>query len=269
MNVVDACLEAQMQKNHDDARQLFDPTAAHLDPVAVCRFIEHRLAFAQEPVCRADLSGGVLYRECLARLARLARGPRDVLRPVAFLPGLVSMGLMRWFDRLVVGRTIDSLRADAQAVYGCNVSASSATEDAQWQAIFEWLRVEPAVAQRLVLEITETTPLDPLSGRAFVHRVRQAGCRIAIDDFGAGHSAHNHFVVGRPDIVKLDRSMLAMIRDNAVGRYQVRRLVALTHESAGHVVVEGVESEIDRQMSIDAGVRWAQGDHFSRRSDAA
>ncbi|KVP56946.1 diguanylate phosphodiesterase [Burkholderia ubonensis] len=266
MNVVDARLEAQMQENHDDAGQLFDPTAAHPDSVAVCRFIERRLAFAREPVCRTDLSGGVLYRECLARLAR---GQRDVLRPVAFLPGLVSMGLMRWFDQLVVSRTIDSLRADAQAVYGCNVSASSATEDAQWQAIFDRLHVEPALAQRLVLEITETTPLDPLSGRAFVHRARQTGCRIAIDDFGAGHSAHNHFVVGRPDIVKLDRSMLAMIRNNAVGRYQVRRLVALTHENAGHVVVEGVETELDRQMSIDAGVRWAQGDHFSRRSDAA
>ncbi|PCE32267.1 EAL domain-containing protein [Burkholderia ubonensis] len=266
MYAVDARLEAQMHNNHDDAGQLFDPTATHPDPVAVCRFIERRLAFAREPVCRTDLSGGVLYHECLARLAR---GQRDLLRPVAFLPRLVSMGLMCWFDQLVVGRTIDSLRADAKAVYGCNVSASSATEDAQWQAIFDRLHAEPAVAQRLVLEITETAPLDPVSGRPFVQQVRQTGCRIAIDDFGAGYSAQNHLVVGQPDIVKLDRSMLSMIRNNAVGRYQVRRLVALAHETAGQVVVEGVETELDRQMVIDAGVRWAQGDHFSRRSDVA
>ncbi|MDI9701383.1 EAL domain-containing protein, partial [Burkholderia cenocepacia] len=91
----------------------------------------------------------------------------------------------------------------------------------------------------------------------------------AIDDFGVGFSALNNLVVGNPDIVKLDRSVLSLIKRNAIGRYQFRRLIAFAHEGARHVVVEGVESEIDRQIIVDAGVAWAQGIRFSWRSPAA
>ncbi|RQQ01946.1 EAL domain-containing protein [Burkholderia stagnalis] len=250
----------------DEADPLFDTGGAHVDLVAACRYIENRLEFAREPVCRTDLSGGELYRECLARFAD---GPRNLLRPASFLPRISAMGLMRWFDQLVVRRTIDSLRADAHAVYGCNVSATSATEDAGWRAIFDELDDAPSVAKRLVIEITETAPLNPVTGRAFVSRIRQSGCRIAIDDFGVGYSAANHLVVGNPDIVKMDRLMLVLVRHNAVGRYQLRRLVAQAYEHARDIVAEGVENELDRRVMMDAGIPWAQGFHFSGRAHVA
>ena len=136
------------------------------------------------------------------------------------------------------------------------------------RAIFRRLEREPSVAARRVLEITETGPLNPVAGRSFVNRVRQAGCRIAIDDSGVGFSALNNLVVGNPDIVKLDRSILSLIKRNAIGRYQFRRLIAFAHEGARHVVVEGVESEVDRQIIVDAGVAWAQGVRFAWRSPA-
>lgn len=255
-----------MKTNRDEAGPLFDTGGAHADLLAACHYIENRLEFAREPVCRTDLSGGVLYRECLARFSD---GQRNLLRPAVFLPRIAAMGLMRWFDQLVVRRTIDSLRADAQAIYGCNVSATSATDDAAWRAIFDALDDAPSVAQRLVIEITETAPLHPVAGRAFVSRFRQSGCRIAIDDFGVGYSAANHIVVGNPDIVKMDRSMLVLIRHNAVGRYQLRRLVAQAYEHARDIVAEGVESELDRQVMMDAGIPWAQGYHFSGHAHAA
>ncbi|TCW77361.1 diguanylate phosphodiesterase [Burkholderia sp. SRS-46] len=266
MNADEGRREATMTTNRDEVGPLFDTGGAHSDLLAACRYIDSRLEFAREPVCRTDLSGGELYRECLARFRD---EQRNLLRPAAFLPRIAAMGLMRWFDQLVVRRTIDSLRADVHAVYGCNVSACSATEDVAWRTIFDGLDCEPSVAKRLVIEITETAPLNPVTGRAFAHRIRQSGCRIAIDDFGVGHSAANHLVVGNPDIVKMDRSMLVLIRHNAVGRYQLRRLVAHAYEHARDVVAEGVENELDRQVMMDAGIQWAQGDHFSGRANAA
>ncbi|MGS0897383.1 EAL domain-containing protein [Burkholderia stagnalis] len=266
MNAVEARLEAGREANRDDMDLMFGIPDDHPDLASVRSFVESRLTFAHEPVCRADLSGGVLYHECLARLRS---GGRNPLSPLAFLPRLESLGLMRWFDRLVVSRTIDGLRADPQAVYGCNVSAASAIVDDAWLAIFRRLEHEPSIAARLVVEITETGPLNPVAGRSFVARFRQAGCRIAIDDFGVGFSAVNNLVVGNPDIVKLDKSILSMIKRNAIGHYQFRRLIAFAHEGARHVVVEGVENETDRQMIVDAGVAWAQGIRFSWRSPAA
>ena len=51
--------------------------------------------------------------------------------------------------------------------------------------------------------------------------------------------------------------------------YQFRRLIAFAHENARHVVVEGVENELDREILVDSGVAWAQGIRFSWRSPAA
>ncbi|MDN7701938.1 EAL domain-containing protein [Burkholderia semiarida] len=266
MNAVEARQEANRKANRDEIDRVFGARDDHPDLASVRSFVESRLGFAREPVCRADLSGGVLYQECLARLRW---GERDALPPLAFLPRLEALGLMRWFDRLVVGRMIDALRADTGAVYGCNIAAASAVVDDAWLAIFRRLECEPSVAARLVVEITETGPLNPVAGRSFVDRLRRAGCRIAIDDFGVGFSALNNLVVGNPDIVKLDRSILSMIKRNAIGRYRFRRLIAFAHEGARHVVVEGVESEMDRQIIVDAGVAWAQGIRFSWRSPAA
>ncbi|CAB3767671.1 diguanylate phosphodiesterase [Burkholderia sp. MSh2] len=266
MNAVEARQEANREANRDEIDLVFGAPDNHPDLESVRSFVASRLGFAQEPVCRSDLSGGVLYQECLARLRW---GERDVLPPAAFLPRLEVLGLMRWFDRLVVSRTIDRLRADPTAVFGCNVAAASAVVDDAWLAIFRRLELEPSVAARLVVEITETGPLNPVAGRSFVNRLRQAGSRIAIDDFGVGFSALNNLVVGNPDIVKLDRSILSMIKRNAIGRYQFRRLIAFAHEGARHVVAEGVESEMDRQIIMDAGVMWAQGIRFSWRSPAA
>ncbi|ABO56478.1 EAL domain-containing protein [Burkholderia vietnamiensis] len=266
MNAVEPRLEANRERNRDDIECVFGASDDHPDSASVRSFVESRLGFAREPVCRADLSGGVLYHECLARLRW---GAGESLAPGAFLPRLEALGLMRWFDRLVVGRTIDALRADPNAVYGCNIAAASAVLDSAWLAIFRRLEREPSVAARLVVEITETEPLNPVAGRAFVHRFRQAGCRVAIDDFGVGYSALNNLVVGNPDIVKLDRSVLSLIKRNAIGRYQFRRLIAFAHENARHVVVEGVENELDREILVDSGVAWAQGIRFSWRSPAA
>ncbi|MGU7775989.1 EAL domain-containing protein [Burkholderia sp. MR1-5-21] len=259
MSAVDGSHHANMKTPCDDLAPWFDAAGDRSDVASVYDFIESRLAFAREPVCRTDLSGGVLYQECLARLVC---GEHTVLRPAAFLPRLESMGLMCWFDQLVVRRTIERLSRDPDAIYGCNVAASSAVDDVRWQAVFDSLDREPSVAARLVIEITETVPLSPVFGRSFVRRFRQTGCRIAIDDFGVGYSALNNLVVGNPDIVKMDRSILPMLKHNAIGRYQLRRLVAFALENARHVVVEGVESELDRQMIADVGVSWAQGNYF-------
>ena len=160
MNAVEARLEANREANRDEIDLVFGAPDDHPDLASV-RCSWKAGSGSRKPVCRADLSGGVLYQECLARLRW---GERDTLPPVAFLPRLEALGLMRWFDRLVVGRTIDALRADPAAVYGCNVAAASAVVDDAWLAIFRRLEREPSVAARLVVEITETGPLNPSRG---------------------------------------------------------------------------------------------------------
>ena len=63
------------------------------------------------------------------------------------------------------------------------------------------LRKRPELAHRLVVEITETAALDDLDELArFVETLRHAGCRVALDDFGAGHTSLRHLQVLAVDI---------------------------------------------------------------------
>ena len=222
--------------------------------------IEAGLRLLHEPICRPDGTGEVLYRECLARL-----NVRDqVRRPDSFLPQLEAMGLMRWFDRLVMERVIDALSREGDAVLGCNVSGASAVDDAWWEPVYARLEREPQVAARLVIEITESAPLDPVAGRSFVFRLQRLGCRVAVDDFGKGYGVYTAMAIAHPDIVKLDRTLLLAAHRERLGVKRLQAMVKLASEYAPQVVVEGVATAQDLRVVVEAGAKWAQGWHFMR-----
>ncbi|MGN3967156.1 EAL domain-containing protein [Burkholderia gladioli] len=222
---------------------------------AVRGFVESRLSFRTEPVSTMVGQRAPLYAECLARLND---GGRSWL-PNSFLPQLEMLGLMRWFDALVFERVVGRLREDATLVLGCNLSASSTVFDAQWEGVFSWLSSMPGVASRLVVEITESAPLDAVQGRNFVRRVRHLGCRIAVDDFGVGYGVATGMAIGNPDIVKLDASVVAAARDDVIGRRNLHALSGIAAELAPEVVIEGIETEQDLHLAGQTSAQWFQG----------
>lgn len=106
---------------------------------------------------------------------------------------------MNEFYRIVVSSVIDRLALDETLTLGCNISAQSALISQSWEAIFDRLERLPGVADRLVIEITETAPVVPSQGRGFSRRLNSLGCRLAIDDFGAGYGVQNGMEIGTPD----------------------------------------------------------------------
>ena len=76
------------------------------------------------------------------------------------------------------------------------------------------MRLHPTVAQRLIIEITETAAIQDIDDtRGFVARVKDLGCRIAIDDFGAGYTSFRNLRKLGVDIVKIDGAFVEnMIR---------------------------------------------------------
>jgi len=92
---------------------------------------------------------------------------------------------------------------------------------------------------------------------------RDIGITIAMDDFGVGRSNFDRIVTLRPELVKLDRSVLA----DAVGDANARRLlpsvVELIHECGSKVVVEGVEDCSQALIALDAGADFLQGNYLS------
>lgn len=115
-------------------------------------------------------------------------------------------------------------------------------------------------APRVVLEITERASLDRLRGaRRRIEELREIGYRIALDDLGAGYSGLASFAQIVPEVVKLDRSLIASIHVNPVQQKLVRAMASVAHDLGCIVVGEGVEMEEEREALVDLGCDLLQG----------
>jgi EAL domain-containing protein (putative c-di-GMP-specific phosphodiesterase class I) len=120
--------------------------------------------------------------------------------------------------------------------------------------------------QNIVLEILEDAAKDGEQLKNFVDYYRQAGFLIAIDDFGTGHSNFDRVWELKPNIVKLDRSMLANARNNPGRQRWLARCIALLRETGALIILEGVETEDDALLALDSDADLAQGYLFAKPS---
>ena len=117
-------------------------------------------------------------------------------------------------------------------------------------------------AHRVVVEILETTAYDEENLARCVQYFRDLGCLVAIDDFGAGESNFERIWRLKPDIVKLDRSMVVEAMRTARVRRILPGLVSLIHEAGCLVVMEGLETAEHAMIAMESDVDFVQGFYF-------
>ncbi len=123
--------------------------------------------------------------------------------------------------------------------------------------------------ERLVLELSEHDPVDDYDVLAKVLApLRDKGLRLAIDDVGAGFSSLRHIMLTTPDVIKLDRSIVAGVGNDKLLLTLVQALVNFGHGAGATVVAEGVETLDDAAVLRAVGVDYAQGWYFGRPGPA-
>lgn len=217
---------------------------------------DSRVRLEAEPVWAVSDPSEILYFECLARI-QSATGQR--ISPDRFIPPLERLGLISVFDGHVVNLALKLLRAYPNLSFGVNLSAASAVPDAFWEVTLAEISNTPDLGHRFFVEITETAPVNPEKGHLFITHLKQSGCRVAIDDFGVGHSVRTAMLIKSPDVVKIDRTIMSGIRNGRYSNAVLRKLVASASRWAPQVVVEGVETESDLAVVRSSGAAWAQG----------
>ncbi len=234
------------------------------DIVDALRNNHFTLAF--QPIVDARTEQPV-YHESLLRM-RTSDG--DIVAAAHLIPIAEKLGLIRLVDFNVVELALETLHAESNARLSVNMSGVT-TADARWNArITDLLADHVSVTDRLVVEITETTVMNELDAtRDFIERLRELGCKVAIDDFGAGYSSYKNLKLLDADIVKLDGSFCERLSENTENQYFVRSLVDLAHQLGMKVVAEWVQTEADAAMLRDWGVDYLQGHLFGQaRIDA-
>ena len=119
-------------------------------------------------------------------------------------------------------------------------------------------------AERIVVEVLETSAVDVAAVDRAVAQLKAFGCLIAIDDFGAGHSNFERVFRLEPDIVKLDRNVIVRAMADKQGLRVVERMVALLHECGCLVLMEGIETADGAFVALCCDVDFVQGYHFGR-----
>jgi EAL domain-containing protein (putative c-di-GMP-specific phosphodiesterase class I) len=172
----------------------------------------------------------------------------------------------------------EAIEANACGVLGRKIR-EAATEGCPDAALFlnvhprefdeSWL-VQPddpifTHAHPIYLEITESVPLSHFSYcHSVLREVRSKGLMLAIDDFGAGYSNLKYIADLTPEIVKLDRELVANLGRSQRLRQLVRNIVRLCVDMGASVVAEGVEHADEADAAAECGAHYGQGWFFAR-----
>jgi EAL domain-containing protein (putative c-di-GMP-specific phosphodiesterase class I) len=115
------------------------------------------------------------------------------------------------------------------------------------------------------IEVTEAVPLKYFAQcESVLAELRKKGITLAIDDLGAGYSNLKYISDLVPDVVKLDRELIADIRQGTRQFRLLKGLVQLCKEMNAKVVAEGIETVLELVTVMAAGVDFAQGYLFAR-----
>jgi EAL domain-containing protein (putative c-di-GMP-specific phosphodiesterase class I) len=121
------------------------------------------------------------------------------------------------------------------------------------------------IAPRVILEITERTPLDELTDlRARLTALRSLGYRFAIDNLGAGHAGVATLAQLEPDVAKLDLSLIRGVDHDQVKQALVRALLEACRDMSIQAICEGVETSHERDTLVQLGADFMQGYLFAK-----
>ena len=222
---------------------------------------EERILFAFQPVVAAE-SGDVDYYECLLRM-RTKDG--RIVAAGDFVPILEQLGFIRLIDRYVLDKALTELAADPEVRLGFNISGLTAADRPWLRALTSQLRNRPGIASRIVIEITETAALYDIEESArFVAALREAGCRVALDDFGAGHTSLRHLQTLAVDTVKIDGSFVRNLGASPDNQVFLRHLLGLANGFGFYTIAEGVESAAEASILRHEGIDYMQGYYYGR-----
>jgi len=120
----------------------------------------------------------------------------------------------------------------------------------------------------IVLEIKEDEIRDNNAITKFVEFYRSHGFIIAIDDFGTGYSSFDRLSLIKPDIVKIDRSLIYNVDTNFVNSEILRAVANMCHKIGAIVLAEGVESEEEILNCMKKDIDVFQGFYFSKAQES-
>ncbi len=247
-----------------------DMTAKAFERVLMESALRHALERDEFQLCyqpRIDLEQGRVV--CLEALLRWRHPQKGLIMPAQFIPVLEETGLIVPITEWLIHRVCDQIETwqqEGQPV--CRISINLSAVHFRSQRLLGFVR--DLIAQRdidptlLELEITESMLMEDLEASAEVLRaLRDMGLHITVDDFGTGFSSLAYLKRLPISCLKVDRSFVRDLPEDAEDRAIVEAIVYLAHTLGLRVTAEGVENPVQLHLLREMGCNEIQGTLFS------
>jgi diguanylate cyclase (GGDEF)-like protein len=221
---------------------------------------------------KVSLADGRVHRaEALVRWLHPERG---MVPPGDFIPFAEQTGYIRQISRWVIGEGIRQAaqwhRQGLDIAVSINVAARDLMSSDLLAYVSDMLDRHGVPASQVCLEITESGVMeDPARALDTLARLHTKGLRLSIDDFGTGYSSLAYLKKLPVKELKIDRSFVMHLVDDADDAAIVRSTIELGHNMGLEVVAEGVEGQAEVDLLAQLGCDEAQGYFFSRPLPAA
>ncbi|MFN3953670.1 MAG: EAL domain-containing protein [Pararhodobacter sp.] len=221
---------------------------------------ERRALLAYQPVVQARMTHRTAFYEGYIRI--LDEQGR-VLPARDFMHAVETTEIGRRIDCLSLELSLAALAQEPGLRLSVNMSARSIGYPAWLAALERGLRVDPSIAERLILEITESSAmLMPDLVTVFMADMQTRGICFALDDFGAGYTAFRYLKDFYFDIIKIDGQFIRGISNSPDNQVLAQALVSIARHFDMFTVAESVESAEDARYLVDIGVDCLQGYYF-------
>jgi sensor c-di-GMP phosphodiesterase-like protein len=190
------------------------------------------------------------------------------ISPEIFVAVAEQNGLIQQLTDLVLDKTIDELSKLLSWRPSFYVSINVSSEDLRTRRFLNVLTarlqetgIRPAQVR---IEATERSFMDADATRQTIAAFRDAGHPVYIDDFGIGYSSLSYLQTFTIDVLKIDKSFIDTIAQDAASSVVAPHIIEMTHELGVEIVAEGVERDVQVEYLVQRGVQYGQGWLFAK-----
>ncbi|MDB5901781.1 MAG: signal transduction protein [Betaproteobacteria bacterium] len=226
---------------------------------------DDRITLFAQPVVRLK-DQKAMHHEVLVRLRDDQGG---FILPSTFIEIAESLSLVQELDLQVVEKLLAFMREHNQVGkklrYFVNLSRVSIADPHWVKRLMSLLTATQVDPTQLVFEITETAAMSEIDVTlSFINRLKDIGCRFALDDFGAGFSSFYYLKRFEVDYLKIDGSFIRDLATDEGSRLFVRALNDVARGLSKQVVAEWVESPEALKLLVEMGAQYGQGYIFRK-----
>ncbi|EOZ9391158.1 EAL domain-containing protein [Enterobacter cancerogenus] len=209
----------------------------------------------------AGVKTGFDYHEVLCRLECSGK----LMTPDVFLPVITEFNMTSFFDFKVIETLLRTYNLHTLAKYSINIMPETLGDVMTATRIISLFKQHHVPAENIIFEVTEEQLFyNEENALKNIIALRNAGFKIAIDDFGRGYANFERLKTLEADILKIDGMFIRNILNNKTDAVIVQSIINVASLKGMEVVAEYVETQQHAELLAEMNVDYLQGYHISK-----